>query len=315
MAGIIDLNQIVRDGQLFAEHGYEPHIKAYIPTQWVSNHASNLIELKNGDLLCCWFAGLSEGSADIKIALSRLDAGTNRWAEPQLVSDDYTRSEQNPSLFETPSGELWLLYTAQLSRGTMRVEEWYEKVRRGEEKGHFSMQETAQIRRRISRDGGRTWGEAEVLFDKPGSFCRHPILPLSNGEWIFPMWYSLGEEDANKPQYGRDYSAVQISSDQGATWHEYPVPGSVRRVHMSIVETAPGRLSRFSAAARPTASTNPFRWTMAARGHSRAPLACPTTTPPSRRKSWRAGASRWCSTTIARATIPPPCAGPAAARP
>ena len=91
MAGIIDLNQIVRDGQLFAEHGYEAHIKAYIPTQWVSNHASNLIELKNGDLLCCWFAGLSEGSADIKIALSRLDAGTNRWAEPQLVSDDYTR--------------------------------------------------------------------------------------------------------------------------------------------------------------------------------------------------------------------------------
>lgn len=245
MAGIIDLNQIVRDGQLFAEHGYEAHIKAYIPTQWVSNHASNLIELKNGDILCCWFAGLSEGSADIKIALSRLDAGTNRWAEPQLVSDDYTRSEQNPSLFETPDGELWLLYTAQLSRGTMRVEEWYEKVRRGEEKGHFSMQETAQIRRRISHDGGRTWGEAEVLFDKPGSFCRHPILPLSNGEWIFPMWYSLGEEDANKPQYGRDYSAVQISSDQGATWHEYPVPGSVRRVHMSIVETAPGRLVAF----------------------------------------------------------------------
>ena len=147
-------------------------------------------------------------------------------------------------MFETPSGELWLLYTAQLSRGTMRVEEWYEKVRRGEEKGHFSMQETAQIRRRISRDGGRTWGEAEVLFDKPGSFCRHPILPLSNGEWISPVWYSLGEEDANKPQYGRDYSAVQISSDQGATWHEYPVPGSVRRVHMSIVETAPGRFSR-----------------------------------------------------------------------
>ena len=85
----------------------------------------------------------------------------------------------------------------------------------------------------------------KVLFDKPGSFCRHPILPLSNGEWIFPMWYSLGEEDANKPQYGRDYSAVQISSDQGATWHEYPVPGSVRRVHMSIVETAPGRLVAF----------------------------------------------------------------------
>ena len=46
MAGIIDLNQIVRDGQLFAEHGYEPHIKAYIPTQWVSNHASNLIEVE-----------------------------------------------------------------------------------------------------------------------------------------------------------------------------------------------------------------------------------------------------------------------------
>lgn len=243
--GIIDFSALTQGGQLFVEHGFDRHIKAYIPTTYRDNHASNLIELENGDILCVWFAGLSEGAPDIKIAMSRLDQGSDHWTEPMLISDDYERSEQNPSFFQAPDKKLWLLHTAQLSRGLMTEAEWKEKLKRGEVKGHFSMQETAEVRLRLSDDNGHTWGDSISQFTKPGAFCRHPIQVMSNGEWIFPMWYSQVEEDANKPQYGRDYSVVQISSDQGKTWTEYEVPGSVRRVHMSIVETRPGHLVAF----------------------------------------------------------------------
>lgn len=243
--GVLNLHDLTREGRLFREHGYDQHIKAYILTTYQDNHASNLIELENGDILCVWFAGLAEGAPDVKIVMARLDRGADRWSEPMLISDDYNRSEQNPSLFQAPDGTVWLLHTAQLSRGLMTHEEWSEKLCRGEVKGHFSMQETAEVRLRTSGDNGRTWSEMTSLFTKPGAFCRHPITVMSNGEWIFPMWYSQVEEDASKPQYGRDYSAVQISGDQGKSWQEYEVPGSVRRVHMSIVETRPGHLVAF----------------------------------------------------------------------
>lgn len=241
----IDFGALSGDGKLFYEHGYDHHIKAYIPSTYRDNHASNLIELENGDILCVWFAGLSEGASDVKIAISRLDKGADHWTQPQLITDDYERSEQNPSLFQGPDGMLWLMHTAQLSRGKMTNEEWAEKLKRGEVKGHFSMQETAEVRLRTSKDNGHSWSEMTSLFTKPGAFCRHPILVMSNGEWIFPMWYSQGEEDASKPQYGGDYSVVQVSGDEGKTWQEYEVPGSVRRVHMSIVETRPGHLVAF----------------------------------------------------------------------
>ncbi len=245
LQSIPHLNDMTGDGRLFLDHGFDPHVKAYLPTTFRDNHASNLLELENGDLLCTWFAGLSEGSSDIKIALSRLNHDSDRWSEPVLVTDDYDRSEQNPSLFQSEDGTVWLLHTAQLSRGKMTSEEWRAKVLAGEAKGHFTMQDTAEVRLRLSHDNGYTWSDAISYFTKPGAFCRHPILKLSNGEWLFPMWYSQPEEDANKPQYGGDYSVVQISGDQGKTWTEYEVPDSKRRVHMSVVESRPGHLVAF----------------------------------------------------------------------
>jgi len=242
---IIRLNDMLLGGALFADHGADDHVMAYIPTRFSSNHASSLTETEGGDILCVWFAGLTEGASDISIAFSRLNRGADRWTEPVLLSDDPLRSEQNPSIFAAPDGALWLLHTAQLSRGQMTGAEWEEKVKRGEAKGHFTMQETSEVRLRKSFDGGYTWDAMRPLFTKPGAFCRHPVQVLSNGDWIFPMWYSVAEDDPNALQYGSDYSVVQISTDRGETWTEYPVPGSKRRVHMSIVETEPGRLLAF----------------------------------------------------------------------
>ncbi|MGR6980164.1 exo-alpha-sialidase [Testudinibacter sp. P27/CKL/0425] len=116
----------------------EPHLAtAMIPVHCPQNHASNLFELPNGDLLCTWFGGTQEGIANISIFLSHLPENSKQWSEPQKLSDDPSRSEQNPVLFLDPDNTLWLLWTAQKSGN----------------------QDTAIVRYRQSADFGETWGK------------------------------------------------------------------------------------------------------------------------------------------------------------
>jgi predicted neuraminidase len=205
------------------------------------NHGSNLMELPNGDLLCVWFGGDKEGAQNVSIALSRLSPHTTQWTEPVFASDDPNRSDQNPVLFVTPEGRLWLLYASQQSQG-QGPSSWEEKITKGEVQGIHWMQWTSVIRRRVSEDNGHAWGQMETLFGQPGSFCRNRMVILSNGDWLFPMYYSRREGEG---VYGNDSTAMQISADGGQTWTEYPVPGSRGRVHATVVELSEGRLVSF----------------------------------------------------------------------
>ncbi len=209
--------------------------EAYLPTVCASNHAANLLELPNGDLLCCWFAGSKEGNCDISIYVSRKSSGSTLWELPEKVSDDERRSEQNPSLFLHPDGEIWLVYTAQLPKpvdtGAFSIAEIPK----------FNMQYTAGIRRKISRDGGKTWGRTELLFSEPGSFCRQSIQVLSRGRWVFGNWRCFCDDSRN----GSDISLVRISDDRGNTWKSVEIPNSRGKVHATILETEPDRLVAF----------------------------------------------------------------------
>jgi predicted neuraminidase len=215
-----------KSGSTIENHGLlkqvsndDDRIEAYLPSHLVQNHASNILPLDNGDILCAWFAGTQEGMSDIHIYLSRLNKGVERWSETVKVSDDPTRSEQNPVLFQAPDGKLWLLYTAQKSGN----------------------QDTAIIRYRISEDNGYTWGPIETLFDTPGTFIRQPIVVLDNGDWLLPIWYCY-TSPGEKWTGDKDVSAVKISKDQGKTWGEYEVPNSLGCVHMNIEKLDDGTL-------------------------------------------------------------------------
>ncbi|WP_276356256.1 sialidase family protein [Cohnella caldifontis] len=209
-----------------------------LPTPHIVNHAPSLIELQNGDLLMVWFAGdTEEGRSDIRIVMSRLAKGETRWTDPVAVSEDPVRSEQNPVLFQKKDGGLMLLHTAQMPR-----EDKKEKYDPATNVDAATRQETSEIRCRLSLDNGRTWEPTRTFSETPGSFCRAPIVALSNGEWIFPMWIS--RRDAGTV-FGNDTSLVRISGDEGLTWQEYPIPGSRGRVHPNIIEWGEGRLSAF----------------------------------------------------------------------
>ena len=59
-------------------------------------HASTVLALADGNLLCCWFGGTHEGESDVGIYLSRrADAG---WSEPQLLVNG-AAANWNPVLF------------------------------------------------------------------------------------------------------------------------------------------------------------------------------------------------------------------------
>ena len=195
-------------------------LEAYIPSPCVQNHAAQITALRDGSLGCVWFGGTQEGIPDISVYFSRLEAGADRWGEPVKLSDDPTRSEQNPVLFPAPDGTLWLLHTAQLGGN----------------------QDTALVRRRISTDEGRTWGPSDTLIEPGpgyGVFVRQPPVVTADGRWLLPVFRCI-TPGAGKWVGDHDTSAVHVSADGGKTWTAHEVPDSTGCVHMSIVPVPEG---------------------------------------------------------------------------
>jgi predicted neuraminidase len=216
-------DSIARDG--IVRHVAGDRAEAFLPSPCVQNHAANLMPLADGSLGCVWFGGTQEGVPDISAYFSRLEPGSDAWSAPMRLSDDPTRSEQNPLLFPAPDGKLWLIWTAQISGN----------------------QDTALIRYRVSGDGGRSWGPIATLFDAPatgGIFMRQPVVVLDNGDWLLPVWYC--KSTPGKKWVGdQDTAGVMISGDQGRTWRENELPDSLGCVHMSIVDLRDGTLAAF----------------------------------------------------------------------
>ena len=185
---------------------------AFLPSPTVQNHAANLSLLPDGTLACVWFGGTMEGMSDISIYMSLLALGSDTWSAPEKMSDDPKKSEQNPMLFNAPDGKVWLLYTSQTS-------------------GH---QDGAVVKRRISEDGGKTFGAVTTLCDVPGTFVRQPIIINGRGEWLLPVFRCIGRP-GTRWSGDVDTAAVLVSTDAGTSWTMHDVADSIGAVHMNIV--------------------------------------------------------------------------------
>lgn len=186
--------------------------EAYLTPIDASSHAANLLLLRNGDLLCFWFSGTWEGNSGVGIVVSRLEKGSTQWSIPTRIDGQEGESYQNPVGFEAPDGTVWLFHTTQDAGA-------------GES--------NARVLVVKSHDNGRTWDKAQVLFDKPGSYVRQPLVIMPNDDWLLPMYYSLAPS-ANEAG-DSNYSAMKISSDDGKNWKECVVPESNGLVQPSVV--------------------------------------------------------------------------------
>ncbi|MET3898866.1 putative neuraminidase [Devosia sp. UYZn731] len=195
---------------------------AFLPCGTVQNHAANLAYLPDGTLTCVWFGGTMEGMGDISVYLSRLVPGSDTWSAAEQLSDDAAKSEQNPLLFVAPDDKVWLLYTSQTSGN----------------------QDGSVVKRRISSDGGKSFGPVDTLCDVPGTFVRQPIIVNGRGEWLLPLFRCI-KIPGQRWTGDADFASVLISADGGASWSMHDVPDSIGAVHMNIVPLAGGEMAAF----------------------------------------------------------------------
>jgi BNR repeat-like domain len=79
-----------------------------LPGTQRDNHASTLVELRNGDVMVAWFGGSREGAPDVKIYAARLHHGV--WSKPVVLASADGVACWSPVLFHTLDGRLWLYY-------------------------------------------------------------------------------------------------------------------------------------------------------------------------------------------------------------
>lgn len=187
--------------------------EAYLPTLFPSSHAANLILLHNGDLLCFWFSGTWEGDSNVAIVMSRLPRGSHQWLKPVVLDHQPGKSYQNPVPFQEPEGRLWLIHTSQPAK---------------------QGQADSQVLFLTSDNDGKTWSSSKVLFSKPGSYVRQPLVLLKGGEWLLPMYYTPSRGITKGAE--ANYSVTKISADHGKTWKECEIPQSQGLVQPNVLK-------------------------------------------------------------------------------
>lgn len=222
----------------------KPGLKAaMLPALYASSHASNLVLLSNGDLLCFWFSGTWEGDSGVGIVMSRLPKGSQVWQQTTLIDNQQGSSFQNPVGFEDKSGRLWLFHTSQAAK---------------------QGQANAKVMKLWSDDHGKTWSKPEVLFSTAGAFTRQPLVVMDDGAWLLPMYFTPSKGITTGAE--SNYSVTQISSDSGKTWHECKIPKSDGLVQPNVLKT--GRhayvaffRSRYADWVYRSTSTDGCKWT------------------------------------------------------
>ncbi len=144
-------------------------------------HASSLLELSNGDLLCTWFGGTRERHPDVNIWLARKPKG-GVWQKPRSICDMGDQSLFNPVLVLLRGGDIQIYF-----------------VSPGINDGQVI----------TSEDDGKTWSEPRKL---PEGF----VGPIVNK----PVYLDDGTIIAGASlQGGPGYRIhVERSTDNGKSW-------------------------------------------------------------------------------------------------
>ena len=149
-------------------------------------HASTVLPLPDGTVICAWFGGTKEGKTDVDIWYSRRDE--NGWSKPSSVCYNKHIPHWNPVLFLRENGEIMLFFKV-----GKKIPSWRTFVS-------------------ISTDGGKTFGTPRELVEGDRSGGRGPVknkcLRLSDGRVLAP---------ASTENHGWN-CFVDTSFDDGISW-------------------------------------------------------------------------------------------------
>lgn len=187
-------------------------------------HASSLIELENGDLLCTWFGGTRESHPDVQIWLSRKPIGGD-WSEPVAVAkaeEELGGSVFNPVIVQCGGDTLQLYYLSPDINDGRMIE---------------------------SMDGGHTWSKSKAL-DKEftGPLVNKPLY-LEDGTILAggsmeggPGWRIHVERSEDK---GKSWSRTEVLND----------PKQFKLIQPTFLHHADGRIQLLARSGGKDAST------------------------------------------------------------
>ncbi|MHA1820113.1 MAG: sialidase family protein [Promethearchaeota archaeon] len=140
-----------------------------------NSHGSSITELPDGRIMCVWYCGSFEKSADTGIYYAIYDPNSKEWTTPQLLEKESDRkSEGNPVIFyDQPTSRLWLFWA------TMDRAEYKHLP------GGWS---TCKLKAKHSDDLGKTWTQSRYLTKFWGRMTRNKPIRLSNGDVILPIY-------------------------------------------------------------------------------------------------------------------------------
>ena len=232
------------------------------PIQNLHVHSSSIVELPDGDLLCCWFEGSGERSAnDVLIRGARLKKGGSEWSRPFIMADTPGHPDCNPVLFIDKDNRLhlfWIVVQAnrwETSVLKSRVSSSY--LKNGEPEWEWQdiillkpgdeFAETIKNKFHESGTPGLAWAEYAPLYEKmiyeaardpkkreTGWMTRTHPIQLPDGRILLPLYSD-----------GYNLSLMAISDDSGKSWKPgLPIVGR-GNVQPSVVRRTDGTLVAF----------------------------------------------------------------------
>jgi predicted neuraminidase len=196
------------------------------------NHASCVVELKNGRLLAAWYAGSGEREADdVVIEGAWLEPGASKWGGKFLMADTPGYPDCNPALFAAPDRSLWVFWPTILDHhwegallkyarcsnasGETARPQWTQTgvVHVTPENFDVAMKraiaglsaEQKEKYRSMIREAETRSGD--LLYQRLGWMPRVHLLVLPTGRWILPLYTDTFS-----------VSLMAISDDQGESW-------------------------------------------------------------------------------------------------
>lgn len=153
-------------------------------------HASTVLCLPDGDIICAWFGGTREGNEDVRIWYS-IKHG-QKWSEPVCLNTDCTEPHWNPVLFLKNDGTVRLFF-----KTGKKISHWVTRFC-------------------DSEDSGKSWTAAKPLVPDDTSGGRGPVknkcLRTDKGVILAPASSEL-----------RSWRCfIDISYDDGDTWQKSP---------------------------------------------------------------------------------------------
>lgn len=184
-------------------------------------HVATLEQAPGGDLLYAFYAGSREGADDVRTYLSRLETGSRRWSEPEVVFDEPGRPDGNAVLWtDDENGRVHLLFSTIMGDG------WSEAV----------------LRAITSEDDGATWSEPRWVRQEWGWLFGTRPFRMSNGELLVPIYSEVEWSSGWYVSRDDGYTLTPRPGPDDTAW-----PSSPRgMIQPATVELEPGRLLAFN---------------------------------------------------------------------